>query len=720
MMNACTRINTRQSIGNISKLCCTLVMTMLGACGGGGSSSSSDPTTGNVAGIGSANVGAGGGSVTTTDSRATVVIPPGALTTSTPIAAARSSAPAASAAVGDYLITLSPDGTTFGAPAKLSVQIDSTTQSDEWAIDGLQLAFWSNGQWVPVPTSVATSSSALEGQINHFSTWAIVPRGGSNSSPDYTWEKNEPTCTTAMTCCLRTTNAEYNSRLNSLASVLLGTSPTNSVGCVTGVYLEDGYSMFFSSLRNHAGIDLRAPEGTPVYAPFDGKVKFQALNAAAKASTLTIESTNSSTPYRLLLLHCQSHELVRGSQTIVNPPAVGADVRRGDRICLTGKIGAGAPHLHVELKRIGQDLDNLLGMSGSRGVCKTSSFPDGWNRPTLTYTKATTPGCTLSDIRQNTIDPTTLVAPRVTSITPGAATTGEATIFTIAGENLPLTAVMSLVDGSCSSPTNQTGGGFSTSCTPGASAGSKGIAISTAAIDGVVIDSSRAIMVTSAPSSTTIFLDNFDGNSLDAAKWSVSTVSSTCCGTGNPATYAVSGGYLNIAVPGGSCGLCGIPDGSIFTPKISALSGDFEVYVSFEELTRTSRDGTGPMNLATLEVSNGSTTAGVYVVGDVLNNSGMRGHNIYAFAGGAVLNAGTRILSVGKFYSIEFRVRRISGVFYLAYKVAGDINWTETSYSGIAPSIGMTPKFTTGAYDGGGTRTNSSSTLRIDSFSIKK
>ena len=219
---------------------------------------------------------------------------------------------------------------------------------------------------------------------------------------------------------------------------------------------------------------------------------------------------------------------------------------------------------------------------------------------------------------------------------------------------------------------------------------------------------------------TTVFLDNFDGTALDPVKWSVSTAASTCCGAGIPATYTVNGGYLNITVPGGSCGFCGVPDGSIFTPKVSALTGDFEVYISFQELVRTSRDGTGPMNSVTLDLSNGTSAAGLYVVGDVLNNSGTKGHNIYAYAGGVILNAGTRNLAAGQFYSLEFRVRRLSGIFYLAHKVAGDVNWTETSYSGIPSSLAMTPKFTSGAGDGGGTRTNSSSTIRVDSFSIKQ
>jgi hypothetical protein len=312
------------------------------------------------------------------------------------------------------------------------------------------------------------------------------------------------------------------------------------------------------------------------------------------------------------------------------------------------------------------------------------------------------------------------VRPSVTEISPTTAVAGQASTFTVTGKNLPLTAVLSLADGSCGAPTNRTTTGFAVLCTPGTSTGSRVVTIGTAATGGTVIDATRTITITAAPLSTTTFLDNFDAAALDPLKWSVGTAAAACCGAGNPATYLVTGGHLNITVPGGSCGFCGVPDGSIFSPRVSALTGDFEVYVSFQEISRTSRDGTGPMNTVSLELSNGATTAGVYVVGDVLNNSGTRGHAIYAYAAGAILPAGTRNLSVGQFYSLEFRVRRVSGVFYLAHKVAGDVNWTETSYSGAASLLGMTPKFISGAGDGGGTRTNSSSSIRVDSFSIKQ
>jgi hypothetical protein len=124
------------------------------------------------------------------------------------------------------------------------------------------------------------------------------------------------------------------------------------------------------------------------------------------------------------------------------------------------------------------------------------------------------------------------------------------------------------------------------------------------------------------------------------------------------------------------------------------------------------------MNAVTLDLANGNTNAGVYVVGDVINNLGTPGHAIYVYAGGTVLSAGTRTLTAGQYYSLEFRVRRVSAVLSLGYRVAGDANWTETAYSGNSASLAMRPSFTVSAGDAHGTRVNSSSSIRVDRFSI--
>jgi hypothetical protein len=78
------------------------------------------------------------------------------------------------------------------------------------------------------------------------------------------------------------------------------------------------------------------------------------------------------------------------------------------------------------------------------------------------------------------------------------------------------------------------------------------------------------------------FADEFTDSTLDTSRWTVTTSSAPCCGTGNPTAYSESGGFLNITNPGGSCGSCGVPDGSTFAPTVSPLAGDFEVYMSFQ------------------------------------------------------------------------------------------------------------------------------------------
>jgi hypothetical protein len=91
---------------------------------------------------------------------------------------------------------------------------------------------------------------------------------------------------------------------------------------------------------------------------------------------------------------------------------------------------------------------------------------------------------------------TIALAPSVTSIAPTTATLNVATLFTVSGQNLPLTAVMSMADATCQTPTSRAATGFTVVCTPGGTAGSKVVTISTAAVGGTVIDASRTVTVT--------------------------------------------------------------------------------------------------------------------------------------------------------------------------------------------------------------------------------
>jgi hypothetical protein len=68
--------------------------------------------------------------------------------------------------------------------------------------------------------------------------------------------------------------------------------------------------------------------------------------------------------------------------------------------------------------------------------------------------------------------------PIVLSIKPQTAAIGDATSFTVSGLYLPLTATLSIVSGSCLTPTSRTTTGFTVVCTLGGAAGDQLITIS--------------------------------------------------------------------------------------------------------------------------------------------------------------------------------------------------------------------------------------------------
>jgi Protein of unknown function (DUF1566)/Repeat of unknown function (DUF5648) len=95
---------------------------------------------------------------------------------------------------------------------------------------------------------------------------------------------------------------------------------------------------------------------------------------------------------------------------------------------------------------------------------------------------------------------TTTAVTAVISISPTAATLNTATVFTVTGTNLPLTAILAVADAPCLSPVNNTSTGFSQTCTPMAT-GIKSITVKTApgASGGTVIDATRTVSVSPAP-----------------------------------------------------------------------------------------------------------------------------------------------------------------------------------------------------------------------------
>ena len=222
---------------------------------------------------------------------------------------------------------------------------------------------------------------------------------------------------------------------------------------------------------------------------------------------------------------------------------------------------------------------------------------------------------------------------------------------------------------------------------------------------------------------TTVFLDTFDGTALDTAKWLVSTAASTCCGPGNPAVIDVSSGYLNVAVPGGSCGACGVGDGSVLRPVIPPLSGDFEITVSAEEIERLRKDNHSAMSVLALEITGGNANLGIYIRGDVKGNTGAPGHTIelYSNVAGVLDYLNITELTVGKYYSFEFRIRRVGAELFLAFRLPNEANWTEFKVrQSIGADLAVAPKISFFSGDGSGTIVNSSFKSRLAFVSIKQ
>jgi murein DD-endopeptidase MepM/ murein hydrolase activator NlpD len=100
-------------------------------------------------------------------------------------------------------------------------------------------------------------------------------------------------------------------------------------------------------LRAHGGLDLLVKLGTPVYAPFSGKVvdpakRWKPWDPARYGKVVVIESTEPASPgYTVVLAHLSTTKV-----------KIGDTVERGDLVGKTGKTGNAAgtpPHLHLEL-----------------------------------------------------------------------------------------------------------------------------------------------------------------------------------------------------------------------------------------------------------------------------------------------------------------------------------------------------------------------------------
>ena len=103
---------------------------------------------------------------------------------------------------------------------------------------------------------------------------------------------------------------------------------------------------FYRTLKNHQGVDYAIPEGTPVVATADGRVKEIKGKSSTSGTTIVIEHDNE---YSTSYSHLQSVKVKHRQK-----------VKQGDTIALSGNSGLSlAPHLHYEVLHNGMRVDPI-------------------------------------------------------------------------------------------------------------------------------------------------------------------------------------------------------------------------------------------------------------------------------------------------------------------------------------------------------------------------
>jgi murein DD-endopeptidase MepM/ murein hydrolase activator NlpD len=100
----------------------------------------------------------------------------------------------------------------------------------------------------------------------------------------------------------------------------------------------------YKTIKMHAGLDFTAPQGTPIYATADGRVRLAGFSDGGYGN-------------HVIISHGYGYETLYGHMVRIKARA-GQHVKRGELIGYVGSTGKSTgPHLHYEVHKNGNKLD---------------------------------------------------------------------------------------------------------------------------------------------------------------------------------------------------------------------------------------------------------------------------------------------------------------------------------------------------------------------------
>ena len=157
-------MNPRRTTSFLSTLVLAAALVACGAESTGGGGATPDPDEGQQ--FQKAIKAIDGGTLSTASGKAALTVPAGALATDTTLTV-KVVAPTGDAQSSIY--EFGPDGTTFQAPASLSLAFDGTPGADQKAV----LAWYDGSKWVEVAGS-SFAGGKVTGPVAHFTKFAVV------------------------------------------------------------------------------------------------------------------------------------------------------------------------------------------------------------------------------------------------------------------------------------------------------------------------------------------------------------------------------------------------------------------------------------------------------------------------------------------------------------------------------------------------------------------